>query len=81
MGKRETEKAAVVDGVSRFDGASKAAEEIKTRLSRLPCWQKKEREARLQGGPRVNSPRGHAAIIGGVFTISIVSLSMNVIVV
>ena len=34
MGKRETVKAAVVDGVSRFDGASKAAEEIKTRLSR-----------------------------------------------
>lgn len=61
--------------VSRFDGASKAAEEIKTRLSRALLAEKGK------GEPRVNPPRGHAAIIGGVFTISIVSLSMNVIVV
>ena len=46
-----------------------------------PVGRKRKGEARLQGEPRVNPPRGHAAIIGGVFTISIVSLSMNVIVV
>lgn len=67
--------------MSRFDGASKAAEEIKTRLSRAR-WQKGARGDPPPGGTkRVNHPGGHAAIIGGVFTISIVSLSMNVIVV
>jgi len=48
-------------------------------LSRTGRWQKKE-DKPASSRTLVN-PRGHAGIIGGVFTISIVSVSMNVIVV
>lgn len=56
--------------VSRFDGSSKGLDEINSGpLSGR--WQKKE-DKPASSGTLVN-PRGHAGIIGGVFTISIVS--------